>query len=171
MTVAARRRVAACLGIVLAFGVTAGACSPTPPADPRVELAPIPDTPATLGVEVGSGQTEFVPLTDGDLVDVIYGSQGGYHLWTSVRLSDPTIQEGTINVSARFEAGGAPAGLPSGWAAMPSLVDGAREQLGMRNAIDQPSAVVGKRIILRAEVVTRDGRHGSGEHVVVPRSN
>ncbi len=146
------------------------ACGPTLPSDPRVDLAPVPSTPATLDIEVGGGATDFIPLTDGDPVDIIHGSQGGYHIWTSVRIHDTSVEEGTVNLSARFESDGARVGSPSGWAASPVLVDGARVQSGMRDFVDAPSAAAGKRIVLRAEVVTSDGRHGAGERVVVPRS-
>lgn len=129
----------------------------------------MPDTPASLDVEVGTGFAEFVAVADGAPVDLTYGSQGGFHIWTSVRIRDATVQQAMINVSSRFEAGGAPAGSPSGSAATPVLIDGARVQLGLRNVIDQASAVRGQRIILRAEVIASDGRHGASERVVIPR--
>jgi hypothetical protein len=154
----------------LVVAIAAVACGPASTSgSPRTELAPVPSTPASFDVEVGTGATDFVALADGDPIDLTYGSQGGFHIWTSVRIRDATIQEATVNVSSRFEVGGAAAGSPSGWAAAPALVGGDRVQLGMRNIIDQPSAVTGRRIILRAEVVARDGRHGAGERVVVPR--
>jgi hypothetical protein len=37
-------------------------------------------------VEIGTGETEFVPLEDGDEVDIIFGPQGGYHFNTSIRV-------------------------------------------------------------------------------------
>ncbi len=48
---------------------------PTPPA-PRIG----PDG-ATMFVEVGTGETSFAPLADGDALELVYGPQGGYHVW------------------------------------------------------------------------------------------
>jgi hypothetical protein len=134
----------------------------------QADLEPVPSTPASLDVEVGTGENEFVPLSDGAQVELTYGKQGSYHIWTSVRLRDATVEQAQINVSMRFEDSGAAAGPPSRWPAEPLLVAGARIQPGMRNFIEQAPLVVGKRIILRAEVIARDGRHGAGERVVVP---
>jgi hypothetical protein len=36
-------------------------------------------------IELGTGQDRFVPLEDGDAVDIVKGPQGGYHIWGSVR--------------------------------------------------------------------------------------
>jgi hypothetical protein len=36
-------------------------------------------------VELGTGESEFEPLVDGQVVPLIAGSQGGYHVWVSVR--------------------------------------------------------------------------------------
>jgi len=43
-----------------------------------------PDVPpeATLG----TGIDAFVPLTDGDIVDIVQGPQGGFHVFGSVRI-------------------------------------------------------------------------------------
>jgi len=39
----------------------------------------------------------------------------------------------------------------------------------MRNFIDQAATVSGQRIVLRAELIAADGRHGVAEQIVVPR--
>jgi hypothetical protein len=131
-------------------------------------LAEVPDSAATLKVEVGSGNNNFVPLDDGTRVEVISGPQGGYHLWTSVRVHDPTVAAVQINLSVRFEDSGAAAGKPSRVAASLEFPkDGARDRVGMTNFVNDPNEVRGKRVILRAEVVAADQRHGADEHVVV----
>ena len=64
---------------ILALGVI-GACSEDPPTgacpgDPFVEPGTAPyDDPET-----------FVPLPDGDTVTLVYGGQGGFHIWQSLR--------------------------------------------------------------------------------------
>jgi hypothetical protein len=151
--------------------LASSACGPSSTAGgPQADIVPVPNTPASIDLEIGSGAVDYVALADGDAVDLIHGSQGGYHIWTAIRVRDLTVQEGAVNVSSRFEDGSGPAGLPSGWAARLVVTDGAGIQAGMRNGIDDPGAVNGKRIILRAELVARDGRHGAAERVVVPHA-
>ena len=135
----------------------------------QAELEPVPDTPASLAVEVGTGVDEFAALANGEPVDLTYGPQGGFHIWTAVRMLDATVLQVQINISTRFEASGAPAGSASRWPAEPVLREGARVHVGMRNFVAQASEVAGKRIVVRAEVIAGDGRHGAGERVVVPR--
>ena len=50
----------------------------------------VPDIckPANAGppvVQVGTGQTDYLPLTDGQTVEVEQGPQGGHHIWIAVR--------------------------------------------------------------------------------------
>lgn len=152
-------------------GIACSACGPSSTTSgSHLDIAPVPNTPASIDLEIGTGAVDFAALADGDAVELIHGSQGGYHIWTAVRVRDVTVQEGAINVSSRFEDGSGPAGSPSGWAATLVVTDGAGIQAGMRNGIDDPGAVTGKRIILRAELVARDGRHGAVERVVVPHA-
>ncbi len=35
-------------------------------------------------VEVGTGEFQFETLSDGDVVTMVHGPQGGWHIWTSV---------------------------------------------------------------------------------------
>ena len=53
---------------------------------------------------------------------------------------------------------------------MLALRDGTRTHAGMRNFITDAAGVRGKGIILRAEVVASDGRHGASERLAVARS-
>ena len=50
----------------------------------------VPDVckPANAGapaVQVGTGQTDYLPLTDGAMVQAEQGPQGGHHIWIAVR--------------------------------------------------------------------------------------
>lgn len=150
------------LSAVLACGDGSSGRSPA-------ELEPVPSTPPSLEVEVGTGEVGFAPLSAGDEVELVYGPQGGYHIWTAVRIRDVSVEQAQINVSARFEGTGAPAGPASRWPAAPVIRGEARVHFGMRTFIAQAPLADGKRIILRAEVITRDGRHGAGERAVVPQ--
>jgi hypothetical protein len=46
-----------------------------------------------FGVELGTGQSTFEPLADGDPLELTYGEQGGWHLWTSAKLQGLTGPE------------------------------------------------------------------------------
>jgi hypothetical protein len=45
-------------------------------------------------VQVGTGQTDYLPLTDGQTVIAEQGPQGGHHIWIAVRQQNVT-QSGT----------------------------------------------------------------------------
>ena len=60
-------------------------------------------------IELGSGELEWLPLSDGDDLEVIYGPQGGYHFLGSVRIHgfDPGDHRDVAadnNPTTRFEA-------------------------------------------------------------------
>lgn len=131
-------------------------------------LAPIPNTPPTLTVEVGTGFIDYVPLADGDGIEIVHGSQGGWHVWTGVKVPDASVQDVRINLFTRFADGGQPAGDASSVAAsLGPTLDGARANAGMRNFITDGNTIHGKELVLRVEVVANDGRHGVGERRVV----
>ena len=131
----------------------------------------MPSTAASLDVEVGIGSVDFERIADGDGVPIIHGAQGGYHVWTAVRVQQADVADARINLYARFEDSHALAGDPSGLAVSLYLEGGARVAWGMRDLIHDPVAAKGKRVILRVEVVANDGRHGEAERVVVPHDS
>ncbi len=154
-----------CSVFVLAT-LSGGSCAPN---DPGPQLAPVPNTSPTLLVEVGTGASDYVPLADGDPVDLIYGMQGGWHVWTAVKVRDATVQDVRINLYARFEDG-AFAGDPSAVAArLDPAGDASRTHAAMRNLIRDGNQARGRRVILRLEVIANDGRHGAGERLVLVR--
>ena len=137
--------------------------------DSPARLATVPDTPETLPVEIGTGDTGFLPLTDGEDAFIVFGPQGGWHIWTAVRVRDESVVEAEINLSVRFAGDGTPAGKASSVATGLKLKDGARERAGMTNFLANALAVRGQRVVLRTEVIAADGRHGSDERTVVAR--
>lgn len=53
-----------------------------PTSAPEPVLHALPDG-ATSALELGTGESSFVPLTDGGTIELVHGPQGGYHLWVS----------------------------------------------------------------------------------------
>ena len=155
---------------VLASALLLGILASCKGDDEGPTLAPIPNTPPTLTVEVGTGSVDYVPLAEGDRVELTHGSQGGWHIWTGAKVHDPSLPDARMNLFARFADTGELAGDPSSVAVrLDPMPDGSRGNAGMRNFIRDPLAVIGKRLVLRVEVVADDGRHGEGERTVVPR--
>ncbi|MFT7522102.1 MAG: hypothetical protein ACI9MC_004254 [Kiritimatiellia bacterium] len=60
-------------------------------------------------IAIGSGELDWLQMTDGDEIEVVYGPQGGYHFYGSVRLAnieagDASNVESSLNPTTRFEA-------------------------------------------------------------------
>ncbi|MCO4771196.1 MAG: hypothetical protein KDA24_14275 [Deltaproteobacteria bacterium] len=43
-------------------------------------------------VELGFGEESFEPITDGDVLSLAFGSQGGQHVWGAFRLGDAEVK-------------------------------------------------------------------------------
>ncbi len=146
----------------LVYGCDAG--SPRPPV---LDPVPLPSTAATLAVEVGTGEGVFDEISPGTVVDAVYGPQGGYHVWTAVRVTGTKLPSAQINVFARLADGGADVGRPSRVLTDFGRGNGAAQvHAGITNFVDNPSAVSGKDIVLRVEVIGPDGEHGEDERTV-----
>ncbi|CAN5211585.1 hypothetical protein BH09MYX1_BH09MYX1_58420 [soil metagenome] len=61
-------------------------CRPLNPGDPTVV--------------VGTGQTDYLPLTDGQIVQLEQGPQGGHHLWVALRMKNIKRSGSTTTLSA-----------------------------------------------------------------------
>lgn len=152
----------------MSFAILALSCGGSDEATSGA-LVVVPDTPPTLSVEIGTGTVAFEELTDAQEVDVIRGPQGGFHVWTAVRVRDVTVGEAQINLLSRYDDGRS-AGSPSR-VAVP-LVEGpggVRTVAGLRNFITDAAEARGKRIVLRVEVVASGERHGEAEKIVTAR--
>jgi hypothetical protein len=53
-------------------------------------------------IDVGTGETSFEPLSDGEVVSKTQGPQGGYHVWVSLHLlgAIPTTLDAQIEVAS-----------------------------------------------------------------------
>ncbi len=142
---------------VLAVGCS---CGPGTGDTRQTHPAAVPSTAASLTVDIGGGDQSFTELSDGASVALVAGPQGGYHVWTSVRVT-PAVADLTVDLSVTLDDGGASVGPPSGWGAERMTSHDYIEVDGLKAYIDSPTAVVGKTIVIHADVVTPDGRHGS----------
>ena len=161
MSVRAPWRIVGAAALALLSCGTNGSATP--------ELVAVPATPATLRVEVGTGISEFVELADGDPVNLVYGSQGGYHVWTAIRVHDERVTDVQVNLMTRFEDG-TPAGPATRTAVSLSPPhDGVRTAVGLRDFLENGAGLGGRRFFLRVEVVAGDQQHGEAEKLVTAR--
>jgi hypothetical protein len=49
-------------------------------------------------IDVGTGESDFEPLNDGDVVAKQHGPQGGYHVWISLRIDGATPEEVQLQI-------------------------------------------------------------------------
>jgi len=143
------------------------------------------DGPATI--ELGTGIDAFTPFVDGQPAQVIHGPQGGYHIITAILAhgiwpgtqGQPTAPDDPTTTLRAFRADGTEfeiTGELLNVFHLPYAPAGDGAWLGdrlLRLMIPSPSTIAGERLLLRAEVVDRDGRMDSDEkHVVaVPPVN
>lgn len=156
---------------ILALGIAATVgCEPPSPFKPVLDPVPLPSTPASLQVEVGTGEGVFEPITKGTIVDPVFGPQGGYHVWTAAKVTGVKLSSAQINVSARLAPNGEGVGRASRVITdFRTTSDGAQVHAGITNFVDNPSSVSGKEIVLRIEVIAPDGAHGEDERTVKVR--
>ena len=72
----------------------------------------LPDTGPEIGpdgavdwIEIGTGELSFVPLDDGDPVELVHGPQGGYHLQVTCRIHVANPDALTLHYRAFREDG------------------------------------------------------------------
>jgi len=146
----------------------AAACS-SPSPNPTFVLADVPPTPSTLAVEVGTGTKSFVPAPADSPVDLTYGPQGGFHIWTAVRVRDALATSVQVNLSARLDDGSLVGPRSRAATTLEPQLDGSATAVGLRNYVENASELRGKRVTLEAEVIAADQRHGAGLVTVIVR--
>jgi hypothetical protein len=164
------------LGLSLALAGCGGATTPAPM-----------ETPGATAIVIGTGVDSFTPFVDGQMAQVIHGPQGGYHVITAVlahgiwpgTADAPTAPDDPTTTLRAFRASGAEFEITGELlnvfhSPYQAMGDGA--WLGdrfLRFMIQSPTEIAGERLLLRAEVVDRDGKMASDEkHVIaVPPTN
>jgi len=54
-------------------------------------------------VDIGTGESSFEPLTDGQDVTLVRGSQGGHHMWMSLRVDGLDPQKVWLDADVELE--------------------------------------------------------------------
>jgi hypothetical protein len=120
-----------------------------------------------LWVTAGHGQSDYVPLSDGDAVELVYGPQGGWHLNLGARVGgigpDSVILTYRVWDAAKTHQVGYPIKMVP--TLSPSTEDDSLEQCGISVvlAIGAPEDVLQDELLIEIELfdgplVVRDAR-------------
>lgn len=118
-------------------------------------------------LELGSGESRFVAVSPGDEVELVRGSQGGYHVWLSLRAHGLAGERMQMLLEVE-PADGSMATQESHVRVF--LDEGAdvSEYVGWPALIQTPECFVGRDVRVRAALTDDAGRTAVGEVVVVP---
>ncbi len=120
---------------------------------------------ATL--ELGTGSWRFESLADGTELELIRGSQGGWHVWISVRTRG-VDDRSTITTSVGPADESRPAVETTVIASLdPESGQGHRDFVGYAQVIDEPSCMVGEMLRIEASIEV-DGQVARSERYIVP---
>ena len=130
------------------------------PDDPHHQNpAPVAD------LDVGTGVSGFDALADGQQVEIIFGPQGGYHVWAALRASKTAVAPDRAEVHVKLLLDGTQL---SDNAYRLNLVDTGDfyEWYALQALVPDPAAVEGKTVIVRVELTDARGASFSAEHSV-----
>jgi hypothetical protein len=155
-------------------GIDAGVGEePGDPPDARVPETDPPDggvvTRACEGVTMtlGTGNREFTPVTEGDLVYLFKGPQGGYMIYLSVRAKGIDRDDSTLCYDEYVVDTDLPVGAKCWKIRLTNdLGDGVYERVGVWGELDErywtyPSAVRGHMLRVRATLSDASGCEAS----------
>lgn len=163
----------------------AGACQPSEVADDALEdyepgwpAAP-PDIcrPAKRGapeVIIGTGQTDYAGLADGQVLQLEKGPQGGHHIWIAARMKNLRQSGSTTTITSSIEGDPVPV-PPVSFVFSFDRDEGAYCKIwGLRYQVDAGAAdlrtaykrFLGKRLSVTVEVTDSTGAKASSTRVV-----
>ena len=127
-------------------------------------------------VVVGTGQTDYAGLADGQVLQLEKGPQGGHHIWIALRMRNLRQSGSTTTITSRIE--GDPAAAPVPPASYVFTFDrdeGSYCKLwGLRYQVDVGASdlraeykrFLGKKLAVTVEVADSTGAKGSGTKIV-----
>lgn len=125
-----------------------------------------PDVPAEL--ELGSGEASFEPASDGSELALYAGTQGGHHVWLSMRvrgLSGPDLQF-TLDVVPSPPA--PPAHTEVSLHFTEAAEPGSYEYVGWPARVLMPECAVGQPVQLSVQLSDARGRSVEAQLEVIP---
>jgi len=133
--------------------------------------ANVPTEPTEARLELGTGTARFLPIADGDALEMVHGAQGGWHVWVSLRTEGITQGTGSLEIEHGPADGSAPM-QQSRVGAMfdPPDAEGRRSSLGWTAIFDNPSCQQGRLYRIRVTLTTASGQRLTDERDVMPRA-
>jgi hypothetical protein len=144
----------------------AGVPDPGPPGG-----EPEPDggqTAAVADLELGTGINGFEALAEDQTVDIIFGPQGGYHIWAALRARRARVAPDRVEVHARLFKDGAEL---SDNAYRLNLYEAGEyyEWYALQALVPDPVAIDGQLVTIRLELLDTNGVFASDERRVLAR--
>jgi hypothetical protein len=149
--------------LALLLVLAASGCGP----GPNLEVDPL--------VALGTGDVGYLDLGVRDEVPTVYGPQGGYHIWGSVRATGMDWRE----LDLYFELLDAAGELVSNPTNMPTVANhcagqegceqGMGEVVGITVFVDEPGELWARDITMAVVATDAEGRTAADERIVVPR--
>lgn len=138
----------------------------TPASSPSCEAQ------GTLQVELGTGLDSFQPVATNPEATVIFGPQGGYHIWTALRVAQSGLQSVKVTLQAKLEDGRAVGPESTVDIRLVESTDGTSSgRSGLFTFIDDPADVKDRRVVLTAAVVACGVGTGRAQAIVTARYN
>jgi hypothetical protein len=131
---------------------------------------PAPPEPFEGTLEIGTGETAFEPLSEEQEVPLVFGPQGGHHVWISFRVTGFDRQQALmdLDVVPLSEREPPPRAAPVRLF-MSDLGDGRWEYVGWPAQLIDAGCYVGVPLSFRMTLTDPDGNEVSDEVVVVPQ--
>lgn len=122
-------------------------------------------------LEVGTGDYLFVPLAEAQEVELVFGPQGGYHVWTSLRASglEPRrvrMELDTVPVDGGREVERSRATIDL----TRNQAEGVHEFLGWPAVLANPGCDLGRLLRINVRLEDSEGVTAEGEAQVMPRA-
>ncbi|MFO0757778.1 MAG: hypothetical protein U0359_14885 [Byssovorax sp.] len=158
--------------IALSAALLAG-CSSSPPVEPP---ASDPCKPAGVAPEVivGRGEFDYIPMNEGDVIQIVVPIQGGHVVWLALRQTGLLGTDSTSTAKGRIDALDLDIPpSPVSYSFTPDK-DGYCELFGLPLTLpgDRPvSDMFGQKMEVTIEVIDREGTTGKGQKLVTLSDN
>ncbi len=121
-------------------------------------------------LELGTGTTVFMPIEDGDEIDLVRGAQGGWHIWLSIRAEGLTSDIGSLRIAMQPADESLPEQSETvGIRFDPPDAEGRRSYLGWAAILADPSCTVDETLAIRATFTDPAGAQLHAERDVIIR--
>ena len=130
-----------------------------------------PAAAAAPSCELGTGASSFIAVHDGDRVPIIFGPQGGYHIWGSVRAKGLSSKQVVLRYRLTSASGVMldPVSVVVELAPPPEGGDaGVAQSVGTRVFVQDPAAIRETMVAMSVTATDPEGRTCESSRTIVP---